>query len=113
MVTARKKITKAQAQLWISEAWGRSISLKDVKLRGDWLFIREPEWPDEVDCIHMPMSGDIYAEPYDTIRLADSPFAPNNKEAVDIAIAKLDIDVAKYYAETAELPPFLTEEEWD
>ena len=87
MVTARKKLTKAQARLWLSEAWGRSIRISSIRLR-----------PDEVDCIHMPMSGNIYAEVYDTIRLADSPFVPNNKEAVDIAIAKLDIDVAKYYA---------------
>ena len=103
MVTARKKLTKAQAQLWLSEAWGRSIRSSNIRLRGDWLFVRDmdafPDYPDEVDCIHMPMSGDIYAEPYDTIRLADSPFVPNNKEAVDIAIAKLDIDVAKYYAD--------------
>ena len=103
MVTARKKLTKAQAQLWLSEAWGRSISIKNIKLRGDWLFVRDIDeishYADEVDCIHRPMSGDIYAEPYDTIRLADSPFVPNNKEAVDIAIAKLDIDVAKYYAD--------------
>ena len=102
MVTARKKITKAQARLWLSEAWGRSIRISSIRLRGDWLFVRDmdafPDYPDEVDCIHMPMSGDIYAEVYDTIRLADSPFVPNNKEAVDIAIAKLDIDVAKYYA---------------
>ena len=103
MVTARKKLTKAQAQLWLSEAWGRSISIKNFKLRGDWLFVRDIDeishYADEVDCIHMPMSGDIYAEPYDCIRLEDSPFVPNNKEAVDIAIAKLDIDVAKYYAD--------------
>ena len=103
MVIARKKLTKAQAQLWLSEAWGRSIRISSIRLRGDWLFVRDmdafPDYPDEVDCIHMPMSGDIYAEPYDTIRLADSPFVPNNKEAVDIAIAKLDIDVAKYYAD--------------
>ena len=102
MVTARKKLTKAQAQLWLSEAWGRSISIKNIKLRGDWLFVRDIDeishYADEVDCIHRPMSGDIYAEPYDCIRLEDSPFVPNNKEAVDIAIAKLDIDVAKYYA---------------
>ena len=103
MVTARKKITKAQAQLWLSEAWGRSISIKNIKLRGDWLFVRDIDeishYADEVDCIHRPMSGDIYAEPYDCIRLEDSPFVPNNKEAVDIAIAKQDIDVAKYYAD--------------
>jgi hypothetical protein len=97
--TTYKRLTRAEAQLWISEAWGRSISIKNVKLRGDWLFIREPEWPDEVDCIHMPKSGDIWAEPWDGIRLEDSPFTPRNKEAVDIAIAKLDTAIAKYYAE--------------
>ena len=96
--TTYKRLTRAEARLWISEAWGRSISIKNVKLRGDWLFIREPEWPDEVDCIHMPKSGDIWAEPWDGIRLEDSPFTPRNKEAVNIAIAKLDTAIAEYYA---------------
>ena len=110
MVIARKKLTKAQAQLWLSEAWGRSIRISSIRLRGDWLFVRDmdafPDYPDEVDCIHMPLGyrfrGDIYAEPYDTIRLEDSPFVPNNKEAVGIAIAKLDTAVAKYYVDMME-----------
>ena len=97
--TTYKRLTKAAARLWISEAWGRHISINNVKLRGDWLFIREPEWPDEVECIHMPKSGDIWGEPWDGIRLEDSPFVPHNKEAVDIAVAKLDAEIAKYLAE--------------
>ena len=47
----------------------------------------------------MPKSGDIYAEVYDSIPVENSPFVPRNKEAVDIAIAKLDTAIAKYYAE--------------
>ena len=96
--TTYKRLTKAEAQLWISEAWGRDISINNVKLRGDWLFIREPEWPDEVECIHMP-TRDISGEPWDGIRLEDSPFIPHNKEAVDVAVAKLDAEIAKYLAE--------------
>ena len=98
MVTARKKLTRAEARLWISEAWGRHISINNVKLRGDWLFVREPD-EDEVDCIYRPMSGDIWAEPWDGIRLEDSPFISGNKEAVDVAVAKLDAEIAKYHAE--------------
>jgi hypothetical protein len=102
-----KKLTKAEAQLWLSEAWGRSIRISHIRLRGDWLFVRDidefPDYADEVDCIHMPKSGDIWAEPYDCIHLEDSPFVPHNKEAVDIAIAKLDTKIAKYYAEYDEI----------
>ena len=102
-----KKLTKAEAQLWLSEAWGRSIRISHIRLRGDWLFVRDldefPEFAYEVDCIHMPKSGDIWGEPWDGIRLEDSPFIPHNKEAVDIAVAKLDAEIAKYYAEYAEI----------
>ena len=100
--TTYKRLTKAEARLWVSEAWGRHISINNVKLRGDWLFVREPD-EDEVDCIHMPKSGDIYAEIYDSIPVENSPFVPRNKEAVDIAIAELDTNIAKYYAEYAEI----------
>ena len=96
--TTYKRLTKAEARLWISEAWGRDISINNVKLRGDWLFVREPD-EDEVDCIYRPMSGDIWAEPWDGIRLEDSPFISGNKEAVDVAVAKLDAEIAKYHAE--------------
>ena len=103
MVTARKKLTRAEARLWISEAWSRDISINNVKLRGDWLFVRESGYmwgeEDEVDCIHRPKSGDIWGEPWDGIRLEHSPFRPDNKEAVDITVAKLDTAIAKYYAE--------------
>ena len=101
--TTYKRLTMAEAQLWLSEAWGRSIRISHIRLRGDWLFVRDldefPEFAYEVDCIHMPKSGDIYAEVYDSIPVENSPFVPRNKEAVDIAIAKLDTAIAKYYAE--------------
>ena len=103
MTTTYKRLTKAEAQLWLSEAWGRSIRISHIRLRGDWLFVRDldefPEFAYEVDCIHMPKSGDIYAEVYDSIPVEDSPFVPNNKEAVDVAVAKLDAEIAKYHAE--------------
>ena len=99
-MTTYTRLTKAQARLWISEAWGRDISINNVKLRGDWLFVRESGYmwgeEDEVDCIYRPKSGDLSGETWDSIRLADSPFVPRNDEAVAIAVAKLDAAMADY-----------------
>ena len=95
-MTTYTRLTKAEARLWISEAWGRDISINNVKLRGDWLFVRDPEEDeDEVECIYRPKSGDLSGEPWDMVRLADSPFVPHNDEAVAIAVAKLDAAMAK------------------
>ena len=101
MPTAYKRLTKAEARLWISEAWGMPISINNVRLRGDWLFVRQPD-DDEIDCIYRPMNGDISGEPWDSIRLEDSPFLPRNKEAVETAVAKLDAGFAAYMAEIRE-----------
>ena len=96
-MTTYTRLTKAQARLWISEAWGRDISINNVKLRGDWLFVRDPEEDeDEVECIYRPKSGDLSGEPWDMVRLADSPFVPRNDEAVAIAVAKLDAAMDDY-----------------
>jgi len=101
MPTAYKRLTKAEARLWISEVWGTPISINNVRLRGDWLFVRHPD-AGEIDCIYRPMSGDISGEPWDSIRLEDSPFLPRNKEAVETAVAKLDAGFAAYMAEIRE-----------
>jgi hypothetical protein len=98
MMTTYTRLTKAEARLWISEAWSRDISINNVKLRGDWLFVRESGYmwgeEDEVECIYRPKSGDLSGETWDSIRLADSPFIPHNDEAVAIAVAKLDAAMA-------------------
>ena len=96
-MTTYTRLTKAEARLWISEAWGRDISINNVKLRGDWLFVRDPEEDeDEVECIYRPKSGDMWGEPWDMVRLADSPFVAHNDEAVAIAVAKLDAAMDDY-----------------
>jgi len=89
-------MTQADARRWIREAWGTDIPAKDVRLRGDWLFVRVD---DEVECVHAPNSGDIWGEPWDVISLEDSPFVPKNEKAVASSIVKLDAAIAKYQKE--------------
>ena len=90
------RMTQADARRWICEAWGRDIPEKDVRLRGDWLFVRVD---DEVECVHAPNSGDIWGEPWDVIGLEDSPFVPKNETAVAASIVKLDAAIAEYQKE--------------
>ena len=74
-MTTYTRLTKAEARLWISEAWGRDISINNVKLRGDWLFVRDPEEDeDEVEgvkeCGHEEGGGEKVRGPSTTALIA-------------------------------------------
>ena len=92
-----KKLSRTDAALWLSEAWGRGdIRPSDVWHVGNWLFHHDPDWPEDVTCIHAPKSGDIWAEPWDDIRFIDSPFVEKDKEKLSQTLAKLDNEIGKY-----------------
>ena len=71
-------LTKNEAALWVNEAWGRGdIKPKHVCHLGNWLFVNDPadDFSGEIECIHAPRSGDIWAETFTGIKFGDSPFA--------------------------------------
>jgi hypothetical protein len=76
-----KRLTKKQAAYWISEAWGQHIPEKNVRTRGDWMFVYSAEY-DEVDCIYQPCGGDLSGESWDSIPWGKSPFAIKDKDKV-------------------------------
>ena len=95
-----KQLSKKDAALWLCEAWGRDdIRPRHVRHVGNWLFHHDPEWyPEDVTCIHAPKSGDIWAEAWDDIPYADSPFGEKNPTKIAKTLATLDDEIANYIA---------------
>lgn len=62
---------------YFGERRGIEVDPLNVKVSGDWLFYRNHEWPDEVECYRLPLPD--CAEPWDVIPLIQSPF---NKHAI-------------------------------
>mgnify|MGYP003677278927 FL=1 len=91
-----KQLSRKDAAHWLSEAWGQEIRPAQVRHLGNWLFHHDPEYPNDVDCIHAPKSGDIWAETWDVINFSDSPFAEKDKSKLANTITKLDNEIGKY-----------------
>tara|TARA_R110000751_G_scaffold240518_1_gene341119 strand:+ start:631 stop:936 length:306 start_codon:yes stop_codon:yes gene_type:complete len=90
-------LTVKQAAHWLSEAWGKEIKTRDVRLRGNWLFWHDREYC-EVDCIHNPKGGDLWAEAWTGISLEKSPWLATT-ETLNETLATLDKGIAKYINE--------------
>ena len=59
-------------------------------MQGRWLFYRDIDNPMEIECYRLPLP--IGAEPWTDIQDKESPFKPDNADAVSKAIEKLDHD---------------------
>jgi hypothetical protein len=96
-----KKLSRKDAALWLSEAWGRDdIRPRHVRHLGNWLFVDDPQdtRSGEVECIHAPKSGDIWAEPWSGIPFIESPFVEKDQAKLAKTLAKLDDGIANYIA---------------
>ena len=100
-----EKLTVAKAAYWLSEAWGRTIKPGDVRLRGNWMFVRND---DDVDCILAPTGNDLHGEPWSGISHDDSPFVEKNKAKIEELTAKLDAEYKAYLIEDCHY----TEADW-
>jgi len=52
------KLTVKQAAHWISEAWGRPIGPGRCRLRGNWLFVKDPN-ENDID-VYITLKAGIY-----------------------------------------------------
>ena len=70
------------------ERAGLDVRPNQIKLEGNWLFYRSPEWPHEIDAYRLPLP--MIAEPYDEVKYDESPVKPNNHIVVAMTIKKLN-----------------------
>jgi len=99
MVKTKRKfptLTAKQAAYWMSEAWGRPVAAKDVRVRNSWVFVLDRDFPDEVDALFAPHGSDLHGEPWDGIRFEQSPFVVKDKQAVKKLTDKLSEEYRKY-----------------
>ena len=74
----------------LGERTGKDIDPLDIRVQGRWLFYRDIDNPLEIECYRLPLP--IGAEPWTDIPYKESPFKPDNADAVSKAIEKLDHD---------------------
>ena len=58
--------------IMLGERTGLDISPSEVSEDNHFIYYRNPEYPEEVEVYEKPLS--VYAEPWDHLPLADSPF---------------------------------------
>lgn len=61
-----------QLAIMLGERTGFDISPSDVSEDNHFIYYHNPEYPEEVEVYAKPLS--VYAEPWDHLPLADSPF---------------------------------------
>jgi hypothetical protein len=82
---------KTKLAVAFGERIGEDVRTRDIRVRGAWLFYRHPDYPDDIECYHLPLP--ICAEPWTDIPAEASPFTPNNAENVARSLRKLDDDI--------------------
>ena len=85
--------TKEDIALCFGERTGLFVEPKEIRVRGNWLFYRSPDY-DEIDCYRAAHarydSGVLCMEPWDDCTLEESPFIPNNNDKVSKTLERLD-----------------------
>ena len=79
---------KSQRTIAFGERIGEDVRPRHIRVRGEWLFYRHPEYPDDIECYRLPLP--MCAEPWTDITVEASPFTPNNADAVARSLQKLD-----------------------
>ena len=77
----------------LGERTGKDIDPLDIRVEGHWVFYQNFDHPLEIECYRLPLTEKYTAlQRWTDIPLKDSPFEPNNADAVSKAIEKLDYD---------------------
>ena len=95
----KNTMTKEQAWNWLGDR-GISVSKHNVRVRGIWAFVRYPvegHYEEQVDYYHL--DSILYAEPFDCIRIEDSPFAETDTAKVDATVARITEQFYKDFPE--------------
>ena len=112
-----KKLTKHQIAHSFGERIGECVEIKDIRVRGNWLFHRTKydfwsnsvvvKYDNRVDCYWAKdanfNSGVLCMEAWDAVEYENSPFIVKNDEKVSIELKRLDKSYKKHlYDQTEE-----------
>jgi len=95
-------MNKKELAIALGERTGFDLRPHDIRKAGDWIFVRNPEWPDEAECYPLPLN--LIAEPWNDVPIDRSPFAGKKEWAsiADDVLAKLDTEFQSYLKEIEE-----------
>ncbi len=81
----------------VGERTGMFLKEKDVKALGNWVFVRNPEYPDEIECYNNENA--IMWECWTDIDISVSPFGTRDKAILQETLETLDRDYGRYLEE--------------
>lgn len=81
----------------VGERTGMFLEEKNVKELGNWVFVRDPEYPGEIECYANENS--IIWECWTAIDESVSPFGTRNKSVLQKTLETLDRDYKNYLGE--------------
>jgi hypothetical protein len=86
--------TKKDIALCFGERTGMFVEPKEIRVKGNWLFYKRPDYDDYIECYQAKHarydSGVLCMEPWDHCNIEDSPFVPNNNDKVSKTLERLD-----------------------
>ena len=88
---------KSDLAIVVGERTGMFLKEKNVKELGNWVFVRNPEYPGEIECYSNENS--IIWECWDAIDESVSPFGTRNKSVLNKTLETLDRDYSNYLKE--------------
>ena len=109
----KTKLTIKGIALCLGERIGEDVSPREIRVRGNWLFYKNPYYDKDeqtfkkcIDCYWAPdaryNSGVLSMEPWDGVKLVDSPFIPKNDEVVSKTLKTLDKEYKEHLERGAE-----------
>ena len=97
----KTKLTIKAIALCLGERLGEDVSPRQIRVRGNWLFYRDPDYS-EIECYwakDCQFTGVMSSEPWHHIRKEDSPFVYHNQDIVFNTCKKLDHEYKNYSKE--------------
>ena len=98
----KKNYTLKKLAIILGEKIGEDVYPRQIKVSGNWLFYKSDEYEKTVDC-HWARNchkhGIVSSEPWDTVKIEDSPFVYHNQDKVFEATQVLDKEYLAYINE--------------
>ena len=83
-------MNKKELAIAFGERTSQFVTPGQLRVRGNWVFYRDPAYPNEAVC-YSRSDGDCFCwEPWSDVPIDQSPFKPNNEQVVIETLKQLD-----------------------
>ncbi len=92
-------MNKKDLAIAFGERTSQDVSPNQLRVKGNWVFYRDPYYPNEAACYARSDGDCICWEPWSDVPIDQSPFKPHNEEVVSKTLEKLDKEYSAYLKE--------------